>query len=57
MKQLNLRLPDEIHAALSAMAEDDDRSLNSEVIALIRNEQEYRAKQAGGPPLRTRRGS
>jgi len=50
MKQLNVRLPDEIHAALSAMAEDDDRSLNNEVIALIRNEQEHRAKRAGRLP-------
>jgi predicted HicB family RNase H-like nuclease len=52
MKQLNLRLPDDIHAALTAMAEDDDRSLNKMVIALIRNEQEHRAKQQGSrrPP-------
>ena len=35
MKQLNLRLPDDVHAKLAAMAEAERRSLNSMVIMLI----------------------
>lgn len=35
MKELKLRLPDEIHASLAAAAEADRRSLNSMVIVLI----------------------
>jgi predicted HicB family RNase H-like nuclease len=35
MKQLNLRLPDDVHAKLAAMAASDRRSLNSMAILLI----------------------
>jgi predicted HicB family RNase H-like nuclease len=42
MKQINVRLPDDIHAALAAMAEADRRSLNSMVIALIQEEKRRR---------------
>lgn len=35
MKQLNMRLPDDVHAKLAAMAKADHRSLNSMVIVLI----------------------
>ena len=35
MKHLNLRLPDDVHEKLTALAEADHRSLNSEIIVLI----------------------
>jgi predicted HicB family RNase H-like nuclease len=35
MKHLNVRLPDDVHAKLAAMAESDRRSLNSMIIVLI----------------------
>jgi predicted HicB family RNase H-like nuclease len=35
MKHVNLRLPDDIHAALVAAAETERRSLNSMIIVLI----------------------
>ena len=35
MKQLNLRLPDDLHTALAAAAEADHRSLNSMIVVLI----------------------
>lgn len=35
MKQLTLRLPDDLHAAVRALADADHRSLNSEIIALL----------------------
>jgi hypothetical protein len=35
MKHVNLRLPDDIHAALAAAAETDRRSLNSMIIVMI----------------------
>jgi len=35
MKILNLRLPDEMHAAMTKAAEDHFRSLNGELIAAI----------------------
>jgi predicted HicB family RNase H-like nuclease len=45
MKTLNVRLPDDIHAALVTMAEQDDRSLNNMIVALIRNECDHRASR------------
>ena len=35
MKQINVRLPDNVHAKLAAMAEASHRSINSMVIVLI----------------------
>jgi hypothetical protein len=35
MKQLNVRLPDELHAALRALAEAEHRSLNAEIVHLL----------------------
>ncbi|MER6999157.1 Arc family DNA-binding protein [Streptomyces sp. NPDC000410] len=35
MVQLTLRLPDDIHARLTAQAEADRRSLNSEIVHLL----------------------
>ncbi|GAA0897150.1 MULTISPECIES: Arc family DNA-binding protein [Streptomyces violaceusniger group] len=35
MVQLTLRLPDDVHARLTAQAEADRRSLNSEIIHLL----------------------
>jgi predicted HicB family RNase H-like nuclease len=35
MKELKLRLPDEVHAGLAAVAAADRRSLNSMVIVMI----------------------
>ena len=39
MKQINVRLPDDVHAALVALAEAERRSLNNMIIALIEREQ------------------
>jgi hypothetical protein len=44
MKHVNLRLPDDLHAALAKAAQVDERSLNSEVIWLLR-----RSLDAGSP--------
>jgi len=35
MKQLNVRLPDDLHAALQALAEAEHRSLNAEIVHLL----------------------
>jgi hypothetical protein len=35
MKQLQVRLPDELHTALKALAETDRRSLNAEIVVLL----------------------
>jgi predicted HicB family RNase H-like nuclease len=35
MKNLNVRLPDELHALLQMAALDDNRSLNREIITLL----------------------
>jgi hypothetical protein len=43
MKELNTRLPDDIHAALRTMAEQDRRSLNAMIIILI--EEEHRRRE------------
>jgi hypothetical protein len=48
MKQLNLRLPDDLHAALSAAAEADRRSLNSMVIVMIEEALKARAARGEG---------
>lgn len=42
MKHVNVRLPDDIHAVLAAMAEADDRSLNNMIVVLIKDEQQRR---------------
>jgi predicted HicB family RNase H-like nuclease len=36
MKHINLRVPDDIHEQLVAAAETDDRSLNREILWLLR---------------------
>jgi predicted HicB family RNase H-like nuclease len=36
MKHVNLRLPDDLHALLVGAAKNDDRSLNSQIIHLLR---------------------
>ena len=41
--EIKARVPDDIHAALKAMAEHDRRSLNSMLIILIEEEQKRRA--------------
>lgn len=46
MKKLNTRLPDDVHAALEAMAEADHRSLNAMIIVLIEQEQRRRSERA-----------
>jgi predicted HicB family RNase H-like nuclease len=43
MKHVNLRLPDDLHALLVAAAKDDTRSLNSEIIHLLRRALERRS--------------
>lgn len=46
MKHVNLRLPDDIHAALTGMAEADRRSLNTMLIVLIEDERRRRTMTA-----------
>jgi hypothetical protein len=36
MKQINLRLPDDLHAQIVAAAAQDDRSMNKEILCLVR---------------------
>ncbi|MFI6575930.1 FitA-like ribbon-helix-helix domain-containing protein [Nocardiopsis sp. NPDC050513] len=36
MKQISLRLPDELHAALKDLAEQEDRSLHAQIIRILR---------------------
>ena len=47
MKQINMRLPDEVHAKLAAMAEADRRSLNAMVIVLIEDADRKRGQAEG----------
>lgn len=35
MKNLNVRIPDELHARLKALAEREHRSLNAEIVHLL----------------------
>jgi predicted HicB family RNase H-like nuclease len=35
-KKITIRVPDEVHAALVQAAKDDDRSLNAEILALLK---------------------
>jgi hypothetical protein len=35
MKQINLRLPDDLHAALIALAAEDQRSVNKEILWIV----------------------
>jgi len=49
MKHLNVRLPDEVHDALTAMAEGDDRSLNNMLIVLIKEEEKRRQAHPQNP--------
>jgi hypothetical protein len=52
MKQINVRLPDDIHAKLAAMAEAERRSLNSMLIVLVEAEaQRQRLEDGGARPL------
>ena len=37
MKNLNVRMSDELHARLKEAAEEDDRSLNGEIITLLKS--------------------
>ncbi|WP_131745850.1 Arc family DNA-binding protein [Frankia sp. Cppng1_Ct_nod] len=43
MKNLNVRLPDDLHARLVEAAKEDTRSLNSEIIHLLREALERRS--------------
>lgn len=43
MVRLTLRLPEEVHAVLAAQAQRDDRSLNGEIVALLRASLKIRA--------------
>ena len=46
MKHVNVRLSEDVHAALVAMAEADDRSLNNMIVVLIKDEQQRREAQS-----------
>jgi predicted HicB family RNase H-like nuclease len=54
MKHINLRLPDDLHAAVSRAAEADRRSLNSMIIVMIEKALRWDAiplPPEGGSPL------
>ncbi|GAB2509944.1 FitA-like ribbon-helix-helix domain-containing protein [Nocardiopsis aegyptia] len=36
MKQITLRLPEELHAALKHLAQEEDRSLHAQVLRILR---------------------
>ncbi|WP_152521054.1 FitA-like ribbon-helix-helix domain-containing protein [Nocardiopsis ganjiahuensis] len=36
MKQISLRLPEELHAALKVLARKEDRSLHAQIIRILR---------------------
>lgn len=42
MKQLTLRLPDDLHALLKTLAETEDRSMHAEVLQAIKEHLERR---------------
>lgn len=44
MKQLNVRIPDDLHTRLAALAAEDQRSLNKEILWII--EQHIAARAA-----------
>jgi predicted HicB family RNase H-like nuclease len=51
--RLNLRLPPELHAALAAEAERQDRSLNNLIVRLLSSGVGWQApKRAGSRPKR-----
>ena len=54
MKNLNLRLPDELHALLQMAALDDRRSLNSEIITLLSGALARRRQDESRPALSDR---
>ena len=49
MKHVNLRLPDDLHALLVEAAKTDDRSLNSEIIHLLRQALDNRDGDSPAP--------
>ncbi len=44
MAKITIRIPDELHQALKAQAEKDMRSLNSEIVVLLREAVSERQK-------------
>jgi predicted HicB family RNase H-like nuclease len=44
MKALNLRLPDEVHQMIQELAEQDNRSINSEIISIIQRHYQIHKK-------------
>ena len=46
MKQLQVRLPDELHTALKTLAEQDRRSLNAEIVVLLEQATADRARRS-----------
>jgi predicted HicB family RNase H-like nuclease len=46
MKHVNLRLPDDVHAKLAALAEAERRSLNSMIVVLIEDADQQRDSPA-----------
>jgi predicted HicB family RNase H-like nuclease len=50
MKHVNLRLPDELHEKVKAVAEQNRRSLNSMLIVLIERALDQQDRPASPPP-------
>ncbi len=48
-KKFTLRLPEDLHAALSQMAEEDQRSLHGMVVVILRDAVKRRPKQIRRP--------
>lgn len=44
MKNVNIRFPDDLHERIKAESEADDRSLNAEVLALLKEALRAREK-------------
>ncbi len=49
-KKFTLRLPEDLHAVLSRMAEEDDRSLHSMVVRILREAAERWQGETDGRP-------
>ena len=59
MKHLQVRMPDDLHAALKTLAEQDRRSLNAEIVVLLEQatvEQTRRSWRQQNRPVRARLG-
>lgn len=48
MERITLRLPDEVHAAIAEIAKGEDRSLNAQIVRILKdyiNERKNKSKE------------